>query len=70
MSALYEMLKPDFLLHHAVWGSLVVGLTQALDGLLIIPLLDRNRAGSPDRPESLLDQTALVGKSESSPRRL
>lgn len=36
MSALYEMLKPDFLLHHAVWGSLVVGLVCPLVGVYFV----------------------------------
>lgn len=36
MSALAEMLKPDFLLHHAVWGSLVVGLVCPLVGVYFL----------------------------------
>lgn len=36
MNALVEMLKPDFLLHHAVWGSLVVGLVCPLVGVYFV----------------------------------
>jgi|CXWL01.1.fsa_nt_gi ABC-type Mn2+/Zn2+ transport system permease subunit len=36
MNEILEMLKPDFLLHHAVWGSLVVGLVCPLVGVYFI----------------------------------
>ncbi len=36
MSAILEMLKPDFLLHHAVWGSVVVGFVCPLVGVYFI----------------------------------
>lgn len=36
MTLLLEMLKPDFLLHHAVWGSVVVGFVCPLVGVYFI----------------------------------
>ena len=36
MTALFEMLKPDFLLHHAVYGSAVVGLVCPLVGVYFL----------------------------------
>ncbi len=36
MSLIYEMLKPDFLLHHAVWGSIVVGFVCPLVGVYFV----------------------------------
>ena len=36
MSAIIEMLKPDFLLHHAVWGSVVVGFVCPLVGVYFV----------------------------------
>ncbi|MBI2386521.1 MAG: metal ABC transporter permease [Elusimicrobia bacterium] len=36
MSVILEMLKPDFLLHHAVWGSVVVGFVCPLVGVYFI----------------------------------
>ena len=36
MSLLLEMLKPDFLLHHAVWGSIVVGFVCPLVGVYFV----------------------------------
>jgi len=36
MSAILEMLSPDFLLHHAVWGSVVVGFVCPLVGVYFI----------------------------------
>ena len=36
MNAVFEMLKPDFLLHHAVWGSVVVGFVCPLVGVYLI----------------------------------
>ncbi len=36
MSLVYEMLKPDFLLHHAVWGVIVVGFVCPLVGVYFV----------------------------------
>lgn len=36
MSLLLDMLKPDFLLHHALWGSVVVGFVCPLVGVYFI----------------------------------
>lgn len=36
MSLLIDMLKPDFLLHHAVWGSVVVGFVCPLVGVYFV----------------------------------
>ncbi len=36
MSLILEMLKPDFLLHHAVWGSVVVGFVCPLVGVYFV----------------------------------
>jgi ABC-type Mn2+/Zn2+ transport system permease subunit len=36
MSLILEMLKPDFLLHHAVWGSVVVGFVCPLVGVFVV----------------------------------
>lgn len=36
MTALVEIFKPDFVLHHAVWGSLVVGLACPLAGVYLV----------------------------------
>ena len=36
MSQLLEMLKPEFLLHHAVYGSVVVGLVCPLVGVYFV----------------------------------
>ena len=36
MSLIFEMLKPDFLLHHAVWGSVIVGFVCPLVGVYFI----------------------------------
>lgn len=36
MNLLWEMLQPGFLLHHAVWGSLVVGLVCPLVGVYFV----------------------------------
>jgi ABC-type Mn2+/Zn2+ transport system permease subunit len=36
MSAILEMLRPDFLLHHAVWGSVVVGFVCPLVGVYFV----------------------------------
>lgn len=36
MSLLLDMLKPDFLLHHAVWGSVVVGFVCPLVGVYFV----------------------------------
>lgn len=36
MSLLLEMLKPDFLLHHALWGSVVVGFVCPLVGVYLV----------------------------------
>lgn len=36
MTLLLEMLKPDFLLHHALWGSVVVGFVCPLVGVYVV----------------------------------
>lgn len=36
MSVLLDMLKPDFLLHHALWGSVVVGFVCPLVGVYFV----------------------------------
>jgi len=36
MTLLLEMLKPDFLLHHALWGSVVVGFVCPLVGVYFV----------------------------------
>jgi ABC-type Mn2+/Zn2+ transport system permease subunit len=36
VSTIIEMLKPDFLLHHAVWGSVVVGFVCPLVGVYFV----------------------------------
>jgi ABC-type Mn2+/Zn2+ transport system permease subunit len=36
MTLLIEMLKPDFLLHHALWGSVVVGFVCPLVGVYLV----------------------------------
>lgn len=36
MSLLLDMLKPDFLLHHALWGSVVVGFVCPLVGVYFV----------------------------------
>jgi ABC-type Mn2+/Zn2+ transport system permease subunit len=36
VTTILEMLKPDFLLHHAVWGSVVVGFVCPLVGVYFI----------------------------------
>lgn len=36
MSLFLEMLKPDFLLHHALWGSVVVGFVCPLVGVYFV----------------------------------
>ena len=36
MNVIFEMLKPGFLLHHAVWGSVVVGFVCPLVGVYFI----------------------------------
>lgn len=36
MTTLFEMLKPGFLLHHAVWGSVVVGFVCPLVGVYFV----------------------------------
>lgn len=36
MSQLLDMLKPDFLLHHALWGSVVVGFVCPLVGVYFV----------------------------------
>ncbi len=36
MTLLLEMLKPDFLLHHALWGSVVVGFVCPLVGVYLV----------------------------------